>query len=254
MGLNLLQRFKRLIPNNIKQEGKYILLDLLKMPYSRSNTSLDILKWLPKNNPITFFDIGASVGNFSKPICSEYKIKKAILVEPVARLIPILEETFPDRQTFLIVNAALAESVGETDFYFNEDADFVSSLLRIDNKGEAFADLNFADPVLTKVKTLTLDYIVNKENLSEIDLVKIDVQGAEHLVLKGGIETLKKTKLVYTEFSFRPLYEKSSDFFDLYQILYENNFMLVSLMPGYVSANGELLQGDAIFVNKNMVN
>ena len=30
--------------------------------------------------------------------------------------------------------------------------------------------------------------------------------------------------------------------------------MLVSIMPGYVAANVELLQGDAIFVNKNLLN
>ena len=73
-------------------------------------------------------------------------------------------------------------------------------------------------------------------------------------MLKGSIEALKKNKLVYTEFSIRPLYENPSTFSDLYQIRYGNNFMLVSIMPGYVAANVELLQGDAIFVNKNLLN
>lgn len=253
MGNVILNLFKRLIPNNIKQEGKYFLLKLLKTPYSRSNAPLEVLKWLPKNNPIVFFDIGASVGNFSLCICGEYKIKKGILVEPVSKLIPILEKTFPDRETFQIINAAIADSVSETDFYINEDADFVSSLLRIDNRGEGFASLNFADPVLTKINALTLDHIVNELQLLNIDLIKIDVQGAEHLVLRGASETLKKTKLVYTEFSLKPLYEKSSTFFDLYKIFDENNFMLVNISGGYASPNGELLQGDALFVNKKLM-
>lgn len=249
----MITRFKRLIPNNIKQEGKYFLLDLLKMPYSRSNAPLEVLKWLPKKSPITFFDIGASIGNFSISICAEYKIKKGILIEPVSKLIPILEKAFPDKETFQIINAAVSDSIAETDFYFNEDADFVSSLLRIDNKGEAFAYLNFEDPVLTKIQALTLDHIVNEQKLSNIDLIKIDVQGAEHLVLRGGIETMKKTKLFYTEFSYRPLYEKSSTFFDLYKNFYENNFMLVNISPGHSSPNGELVQGDALFVNKRLM-
>ena len=248
--MSFLKAIKRLIPNDIKQEGKYFLLDLLKTPYSRSNAPLEVLKWLPKNNPITFFDIGASVGNFAKCICGEYKIKKCILVEPVSKLIPVLRKAFPDEQTFTIINAAIADSIAETDFYYNEDADFVSSLLRIDNKGEAFASLNFDDPVLTKIQTLTLDSIIEEQQISNIDLIKIDVQGAEHLVLQGGVETLKRTKLVFIEFSYKPLYEKSSTFFDLYNIFYENNFMLVSTSNGYASPSGELLQGDALFVNK----
>jgi hypothetical protein len=141
----------------------------------------------------------------------------------------------------------------ETDFYFNEDAHFVSSLLRIDNKGEGFASLNFNDPVLTKIQTLTLDNISSAQQLLNIDLIKIDVQGAEHLVLQGGIETLKITRLVYTEFSYKPLYENSSTFFDLYKFFYENNFVLVNVSGGYASPNGELLQGDALFVNKALI-
>jgi len=175
------------------------------------------------------------------------------LVEPVSKLIPILEKSFSDKETFHIINAAISDTISESDFYYNEDADFVSSLLRIDNKGDAFASLNFNDPVLTKTKTLTLDSIAKNLQLSNIDLIKIDVQGAEHLVLKGAIETLKITRLVYTEFSFRPLYEKSSTFFDLYKIFYENNFILAAMSQGYSSPNGELLQGDALFINKALI-
>jgi FkbM family methyltransferase len=252
--MSLLKSIKRVIPNNIKQEGKYLLYDILKMPYSRARVPLEILKWLPKSSPITFFDIGANDGMFSKCICGEYQIKTGVLVEPVSKLVPVLEQKFPDRAKFRIIGAAISDSVSETDFFVNNDADFVSSLLRIDNKGEAFAALNFADPVLTKVQALTLDHLVNDLQLSNIDLIKIDVQGAEHLVLKGATDTLKKTRLVYTEFSFKPLYDKSSTFFDLYNILYENNFMLANMSSGYTSAYGELLQGDALFVNKAMSN
>ncbi|MDB5122986.1 MAG: hypothetical protein JWP94_1115 [Mucilaginibacter sp.] len=251
--LGLFARFKRLIPNNIKQEGKYFLLDLLKIKYSRSNAPMEVLKWLPKNNPITFLDIGASIGSFSACICGEYKIKRGILVEPVSRLIPVLEKAFPDKETFRVINAAVSNAVSEADFYYNEDADFVSSLLRIDNRGEAFASFNFQDPVLTKTQTLTLDHIAGEEKLLNIDLIKIDVQGAEHLVLQGGINTLKITKLVFTEFSYRQLYENSSTFFDLYKFFYENNFILAHIRSGYASQNGELLQGDALFVNKSLV-
>lgn len=244
---------KRLIPNHIKLEIKYFLLDVLKTKYSRSNAPLEVLNLLPKTAPITFFDVGASVGNFSKAICAEYTIKKGILIEPVSKLIPILEREFPDKNIYSIINAAISDTITQTDFYLNEDADFVSSLLRIDNKGEGFAAFNFADPVLTKIQALTLDHITNEHQLTHIDLIKIDVQGAEHLVLNGGFETLKKTKLVYTEFSFKPLYDKSSTLFDLYKIFNENNFILVNISQGYSSPLGEILQGDALFFNRSFI-
>ncbi|RYZ99917.1 MAG: FkbM family methyltransferase [Sphingobacteriaceae bacterium] len=244
---------KRLIPNHIKQKGKEFLMDVLKIPYSRYGVPLAILKWVKNDKPITFFDIGASVGHFSSGICKEYKIEKAILVEPVYLLIPGLESKFPDREIFHIMNIAVADSNDEADFYFNEEFDSISSLLRIDNGKEELSSLDIKEPALTKVITQTLDHITHTQQLNYIDLVKIDVQGAEHLVLNSGTETLKITRAVYTEFSFKPLYLNSSTFFDLYNMLYHNNFVLVSITPGFSAHSGELLQGDALFINKAFI-
>jgi FkbM family methyltransferase len=249
----MLNQLKRFIPNDLKQEVKYFLFNILKLKYSRSFVPLEILEWLPKNKPITFFDIGACAGDFSRNISGEYQIKKGILVEPVTKIIPELENNFPDKSRFLIINAAIADKVGEADFYISEDASFVSSLLRIDNKGGELNSLNLADPFLTKIQMLTIDQIAGEQRLQEVDLIKVDVQGAEHLVLLGATDTLKKTKLVYTEFSFKPLYAGSSTFFDLYKIMYANNFILANVSNGYRSDKGELLQGDALYINKAFI-
>ncbi len=244
---------KRLIPNSVKLKAKYFLLDILKVPYSRSNAPLEVLQWLPKGKPIAFFDIGANIGHFTQSICGEYQVKKAFLVEPVAKLIPTLENIFPDREKFKILNVAIADTVGETEFFINEEFDSVSSLLKINNESDELKSLNILKPTSTKVKTLTMDHIVKEYQLDNIDLLKIDVQGAEHLVLKGASEALKITKVVYTEFSFKPLYEGSSTFFDLYKIMYDSDFVLASINSGYTSSTGELLQGDALFINKSLV-
>ena len=245
--------FKRLLPNSLKQEGKYLLFDLLKIKYSRSGAPLGVLKWLPKGKPITFFDIGANIGHFTLSICGEYEIEKAFLIEPVAKVIPLLEKNFPDKEKFKILNVAISDVIGDTEFFINDDFDPVSSLLKINNKSDELKSLNLKDPVSTRIKTRTLDDIVSEYQLTDIDLIKIDVQGAEHLVLKSATETLKRTKVVYTEFSFKQIYQNSSTFFDLYQLFYENGFALVDISPGYTSPSGELLQGDALFVNKRLL-
>lgn len=50
------------------------------------------------------------------------------------------------------------------------------------------------------VKCCTLDNIVEKTKLKEPYFIKIDVQGWEYKVLKGGRETLKKNCVVVSEF------------------------------------------------------
>jgi FkbM family methyltransferase len=48
---------------------------------------------------------------------------------------------------------------------------------------------NRAEGIIT-VKTITLDEYCHQKNISRLDFLKIDVEGAESLVLKGGKRTL----------------------------------------------------------------
>jgi FkbM family methyltransferase len=240
---------KSLIPNSTKQEVKYFLYDLLKIPYNRSEVPLEIVKWLPANREITFIDIGASVGNFSHNLCGHYQIKKGLLIEPLGKWTSVLEERFADRNKFQIINCALSDKEGLINFYVSEEFDSISSVFELNGQIQSLASMNIKKPILITVNSKTLDNITHEHHLTKIDLIKIDVQGAEHLVLNGGKNTLKNTRFVYTEFSFKPIYDGSSTFFDLYKIFYENNFHLVNISPGFENTNGELLQGDALFVN-----
>ncbi|HWD89921.1 MAG TPA: FkbM family methyltransferase [Mucilaginibacter sp.] len=241
---------KRLIPNNIKQEGKYILYDLLKIPYNRHGLPVVIMEWLSADKPITFIDIGASKGDFATSITKSYTIKKGILIEPLSSRIQGLNERFPNKAIFDILNLAVSDQSGEADFYDATEWNVMSSLLEI--KPEFYEAHVLTSPgKKIKVQTETLDNIVGQRKLDLVDLLKIDVQGAEHLVLGSAENMLKKTKLVYSEVSYRPLYEGSSTFFDIYKLLNERNFRFVAISTAG-KMNGEIIQGDALFVNNGL--
>ena len=63
-------------------------------------------------------------------------------------------------------------------------------------------------------------------NLLAPDFLWIDVQGAEYNVLRGGIETLKKTKAIYTEYSLKELYEGQKDLWFISNYLKDAGFKL----------------------------
>ena len=244
---------KRFVPNKLKNKVRHLIYKFLKIEYSASGVPIEIIKKLPNNIPINFIDIGANIGSFSKKLGSQYSINKGILIEPINSLIPELIRNFSNKNKFTILNCAVSDIESETDFFLNEEHNYVSSLLPIYANSDELKSLNLKQSKTIKIKTRTLDSIIESEGLNKIDLIKIDVQGAEHLVLKSAIKTLKITKLVYTEFSFRRLYQNSSTFYDLYNILNANNFMLIDISQGYKSLNGELLQGDALFVNRDFI-
>jgi hypothetical protein len=92
-----------------------------------------------------------------------------------------------------------------------------------------------------------LDDLVSTVRFPRIDLLKLDVQGAEHLVLAGAPETLRRTRLIWTEVSFVRLYDGSCLFHELHGQLRKSGFALAELEGGFRSPTKELLQADALF-------
>lgn len=239
---------KKYIGNDIKQEFRYFLYRLLKIPFNRVNLPVPITEWLPKDKAISYVDIGASRGDFATAVSSYYNVSKAVLVDPIPDNAAMLKQRFGHDDKFEIHNLAISDTVGEADFYISKELDVLSSLFKItDEHNQHF---NIAQPQKTTVPTQMLDNLIPAG--ITIDLLKIDVQGAEHLVLSSAVETLKNTRVVFTEFSYKPMYEGSSTFYEIYQFMNGQNFRMVNISPAYVLQNGEIVQGDALFVNNKL--
>jgi FkbM family methyltransferase len=207
-----------------------------------------VLKYLSRDKEIILVDIGAHKGDFVDAILRHFKIEKALLVEPISQLAEFLRSKYSDSR-YLIFNNVVSDIDYEmASFYINEYEE-TSSLLSL--KAD-LTELSNVKTTLLKTENIlsrTLDSLAIEGDLEEIDLLKIDVQGAEHLVLLGGNNVLKSCKFIWVELSFKPLYVGSSVFPEIYSFLEERNFVLLELSPGHRSPKNELLQADALFGN-----
>ncbi len=75
------------------------------------------------------------------------------------------------------------------------------------------------------VKTTSLDDFVEKYSVEDVDFLKIDIQGAELDVFKGGLETLKKVVFIVSEVEFISLYIDQPLFGDVCAYLTKYDFM-----------------------------
>ncbi len=177
-------------------------------------------------------------------VCS---VKDAILIEPIEALAQELVRD-PALPGYRVVDCAVSHFDGEIEMKIFPEAPYITSALTLDRSVEELSKLAKTDAVCVLRPARRLDTIAAGFAPSAIDLIKIDVQGLEHLVIEGGAETLSRTKAVFTEVSFRPLYEGSSVFHEIHDLMTARGFVMAALEPGYRMGSGELLQADALFV------
>jgi FkbM family methyltransferase len=83
-----------------------------------------------------------------------------------------------------------------------------------------------------KVKSISLDEYFKNKN---VDYMKIDVEGAEFRVIKGGIETFRKCKLVIIECHY------DEDWMEMSQFLIDNNLEFRNIVNDEIVKYGECL-------------
>jgi FkbM family methyltransferase len=217
------------------------------VPYSRHGVPPAILQYITSKRPISVIDIGASRGDFTESLRQVYGLTKALLVEPQPSLCTSLRNRFKNSE-IIVHECAVAESerIQEMEVL---NWDYSSSLLDVRRDIEnvnSLLDLEVYEKIQCQVRTL--DNLMEEIEWTEpIDLLKLDVQGAELMALRGAEKTLHRTKMIFTEVSFCRLYEGAPVFQEVYDYLHDHGFKLLTISDGFRGADGDLLQGDALF-------
>lgn len=207
-----------------------------------------ILHHVPNDRPYCLVDIGAHDGDFTRAFSSKFKVARALLVEVLPHKAQKLRAEFVGPE-YTVIECAASERTGLVDFQINEE-EATSSLLNIHRHLPELSAVKLGKATTREVQTRTLDEIAVETGISEIDLLKIDVQGAEARVLAGAAHILLRTRFVWVEVSFKPLYENSPTFFDIYAQMDAAGFGLLELTCAFRAPNREMVQADGLFFRK----
>lgn len=200
--------------------------------------------------PLALIDVGAFHGGLTLGLQRLCGLRQFAVVEPLPDLAAGLRAD-PRLRDGRIFECALSDREEEITMQVFPNAPYMSSALALDQAVKGHAVMSNGAAIDLQRQARPLDAISREAEFDRIDLVKLDVQGLEHRVLSGGGETLKRTGALYTEVSFKPLYKGSSVFADIYAMMEAYGFYMSDLEPGFTSADGELMQADALFINRS---
>jgi len=204
-----------------------------------------------KNFPIrTIIDIGANEGQFAKMISTFFPAANIFCFEPLDEPFNKLRE-WAGRQKGQVraLNIALGDKEGEAEIFFHQEHTPSSSFLKSTEKSKMLYPFTRSQTT-EKVKVSTLDKMVSffADKLIPEILIKIDVQGYEDRVLKGGLNTLRMARACLLEINLDYLYEQQATFKDILLLFAELGYQYAGNFNQTLANDGRCVYIDALFL------
>ena len=180
------------------------------------------------------FDVGANIGAMTEPFATAVTPGgKVFAFEPSAASFLELTKRFSESSWSHVelVNAAVTDKEGSVNLHVYDDAHRSwSSLVRrpLENYG-----VRIPSPLIEAVRSISIDAYCRMRDITQIDLLKIDVEGAELLVLRGARAMLERKQIALVLFEFgQTTFDMGYSPKDLQRLLDEVGYSVRNVVDG----------------------
>lgn len=222
------------------------VLDYGKIETSMRICSLELFPAGEVANLKVVIDVGANTGLWSRHFLNCVVPETHIAYEPVPAAFQALSQMLKAYPFAEARPVALGNFQGQRTFFVTRDTTG-ASLLPPKSEMNTLVQGNWDIQEEIQCQADTLDHQL--ASLPSIDLLKIDVQGAELEVLDGGRSVLSRTRYLLVEFNYMDQYEGGSDFISLHQKLSaEFGFYLHNISRPLI-IDSRAIYSDALYIN-----
>ncbi|MBX7051251.1 MAG: FkbM family methyltransferase [Flavobacteriales bacterium] len=170
-------------------------------------------------------DIGCHEGEMLEYILQFAPQGVHFAFEPIPAMFDALERKFGKQVT--VYPYALSSSRGETTFHHVRNAPAYSGIRKRDYATDQ------PDVQLIQVKMERLDDLI--EANQKIDFIKLDVEGAEYLVLQGARETIRRCKpLILFEFGLGASNHYDTTPLDMWKLLVDDCKLRIFTLEAFI--------------------
>jgi FkbM family methyltransferase len=151
------------------------------------------------NKPLVVLDVGGNVGDFTALVLAEFgsRTGRVAIFEPSPVNIGKLNERFKGAPHVTVVPKAVGAEPGRLTLHFDYAGSGMASLIDRDIR-----HLGRELSQSVEVEVATLKDFCAAAGIDQVDLLKIDVEGAEFEVLRGAADLLKERRIQAVLFEF----------------------------------------------------
>lgn len=186
-----------------------------------------LLEKLGSSNIKTIFDVGANVGDWTGVALQKFPFANIHSFEISKKTFQVLNNRHRRNERVILNNFGLSCENEEIEYKDYGENSCVNSLIM---------DADFHDksikPTFVKAAVETGDSYCKRNFIGEIDILKIDVEGAEHLVLGGFSEMLEGGLIKLIQFEYGYTHGDAKFLIkDFYKLLESYGYILGPLKP-----------------------
>lgn len=237
---NFLRDLSRFAPNGLKRQLKKAMR--LRYPMD------DLCKVCELLNIQSLFDIGAHYGESAQRILEVLPNAKIDCFEPTPDSFGRLVDSFGKSSNVSAHQIALSDSNGKAIFNLSQNEQ-TNSLLDSEQQLPEMVVSAMSPLGQIEVETVRLDDWVDRNPRLGPIAAKVDVQGAELMLLKGGEKVFReKVEFVLCEASLAPVYQGQSTLWSLNSTFASLGFELYFIYPCIAEKSGQAVWTDAAWI------
>ena len=172
------------------------------IPIKGEQIVIDLIRNLPEESIV--IDAGASIGKYT--LLAAKKASRVISLEPERTNYTLLTKSLKLNKIGNVkaINCALASKEGNLRLYLGEDSSGHS----------LFVGKNVSQFKSCIVECITLNQLLEKNHIKQVDLLKMDIEGAELEVLEESFILLKRIRKAVIEIHEDSYYDKIKRLFE----------------------------------------
>lgn len=245
----MIRTLAKMLPRPLRKRIKNYITTLVPPPTTESFEH-SLLRLGPDLKVI--FDVGANVGDMTMAMCRSFPNATVYAFEPYSGTFETLRsrvEASPYRERVRLHNFGFYDQKGKAQLHVTSHHG-ANSLVPISSAYHVF-NPHVHQEELEEVQLVRLDDFVADAGIGHIDLIKVDVEGAEFEVFAGGERTLRSmVDTIFCEMSFARFPRERGEYLRVFQALHDSGFAPAEIYDVALGDTGDqwrLAQFDCVF-------